>query len=175
MKKILKKCMWKVDSAFLYVSSIALFVATILSVVNAILRSAGQGGFAWSDEACVILMIFMVFLAQPLLEGEDQNLSIGILDNIIKKPSGRKILQVIRGAVIIGILGYLLGFCFQVIEKAVRFNYRTSVLQLPRYILYACIAIAFIMIIVNWIVNIFFKKANEKYTDTLAEDEEGQP
>ena len=161
MRKAILRITRGVDNVLLLISSILLIVATFLSVINALLRAFGIGGFTWSDELTVMLLIFMVFLSQPFLEYNEKQLSVSILTSSLKTPGARKAFHVIRGIFIIGIIGYLIPFSYQVMAKAAKMNYKTTVLKWPRYILYSVIVVSFVLIVVNWIISLLCKKDEE--------------
>ncbi|MBQ9979922.1 MAG: TRAP transporter small permease subunit [Oscillospiraceae bacterium] len=171
MKKLFQKTIWRFDSLLLNISSVFLFIATLLSVINALGRFVGLGGFPWSDEGCVILLIFMVFLTQPFLEGHENQLCIGILENAIKTDKGRRILQIVRGILIIVILGFLAYECWPVVARAFKYNYLTSVLRIPRFILYACIFVSFVLMVINWIITVIFGNKEDKAAPEAKEEQ----
>ncbi|MBQ9031376.1 MAG: TRAP transporter small permease [Parasporobacterium sp.] len=161
MRKAILRVTRGVDDILLLISSILLILATVLSVINAILRAVGLGGFTWSDELTVILLIFMVFLSQPFLEYNEKQLSVSILTSSLKTPRARKVFHVIRGIFIIGIIGFLIPYSYQITARAAKMNYLTTVLKWPRFILYAVIVVSFGLIVINWIISLFFKKTGD--------------
>ena len=161
MRKLLHKTVFGFDNALLTVSAFFLLAATLLMFVNAVMRSIGLGGFTWSDELSVILTIFMVFLTQPILEYSDNQLSTGILKNIPMSEGKKVALEIIRGIIIILLIGFMLYYCWQNVQRAMQYDYLTSVLRFPRYILYTCVFVSFALIIINWVVKIFCRKRAE--------------
>ena len=157
MKKILNKSIFGFDNALMTLSSIFLFIAAIVSVINALMRATGLGGLIWSDEVSVLLMVFMVFFTQPLLEFSGSQLSIGFLDKFQKSKRVELVLETVRGVIIIIVIGYLAYYCWDTIERSMRFHMLTPVLRIPRYVLYGLMLVSFLLVIINWIIKIIGK------------------
>ena len=66
----------------IFISSIALILLFLLIVFNVITRSLGSP-FYWVDELAVYMMIWMVFLALPVLVGTNKNLSVSIISDFV--------------------------------------------------------------------------------------------
>lgn len=165
MRKLILKTMTTIDNVFTTISALFLLLATILAVLNAILRFANLGGITWAEELCTILMILLVYLAQPQLEFGKRQLAISVLQNMLKTDKSRQVLNIIQGVITIVITGVVLYYCFVVFGSAAKYNYVTSVLKIPRTLLYGCMILAYVFVILSWIVTIFAgrgKIENEK-------------
>ena len=150
----------KVNSFLLSISAFFLLIATILAVANAVVRFAHLGNLTWADEVNTILMILLVFIAQPSLEFNDKQLAISILQSTLKSQKAKTFLVILRGVVTMALTGYLLYYCIKVTSTAAKYNYVTSVLLFPRKYLYAIIIIAFALVVISWIVTILCKASS---------------
>ena len=155
MRRILNKTISSFDNALVTVSSFFFVVIALLATVNALMRSAGLGGFVWSDEVCVILTLLLVFLTQPLLEYLDKQLSVDVLDVVLKTETAKKAGVVIRGIILIAVICFISYFCWETVLRTMRLNFLTTVLRFPRYILYGCMFVSFILTIINWLIKLF--------------------
>lgn len=88
------------------VGAVLLVGCTALSFVAVLARYVVGRAFTWSDETTVILMLWFVYLSQPLIECRGEQLNLSALVDIL--PSGvNKVLEVIRSLYLIGLLGFI--------------------------------------------------------------------
>lgn len=160
MREKIAKLTERVDGVLLLISALLLLIATALAVVNAVVRFARLGNITWAEELNTIFMIMLVFIAQPALEYKDKQLSIGILQSVLKSEKAKRFFIILRGVITMGIVGYLLFFCIKVTGNAIKYNYVTSVLFFPRKYLFGCIIVSYIVLILSWLVTIFCKGGN---------------
>ena len=170
MKRVLNKTILSFDNALLTVSAVFYLVATMLATINAIMRALGMGGFAWTDESCVILNLFVVFLTQPILEFSDRQLSVEFLDNVVKNKAAKEILAVIRSVIIIAVVVFISHFCWETVQRSMSLNFLTSVLRIPRYLLYGCMFASFVLTVVNWAIKMFGMFAGDGKSSIGGED-----
>jgi len=154
MRKAILKAIDRINNALLTISAVFLLTATLLAVINAITRFADLGGITWAEELSTLLMILLVYLAQPQLELRKKQLTISILQNALKSKKARQILSIVQGVVIMAITGFVLFYCFKVFDNAAKYNYITSVLHIPRTVLFGCMIVAYITVIISWLVTI---------------------
>lgn len=160
MRKAILKSFDQINNALLTISAVFLLTATLLSVINAIIRFADLGGITWTEELSTLLMILLVYLAQPQLEFRKKQLTIGILQSALKSKLARQILNIVQGVIIMAITGFVLFYCFRVFGNAAKYNFITSVLHIPRTILFGCMIVAYITVIISWLVTIFANHGN---------------
>lgn len=77
-----KKIINIVNGFQIFISGMALIVLFLLIVFNVITRSLGNP-FYWVDELAVYMMIWMVFLALPVLVSTNKNLSVSIISDFV--------------------------------------------------------------------------------------------
>lgn len=77
-----KKIINIVNGFQIFISGIALIIVFLLIIFNVITRSLGNP-FYWVDELAVYMMIWMVFLALPVLVSTNKNLSVSIISDFI--------------------------------------------------------------------------------------------
>ena len=160
MRKKIVSLTDKLDGVLLLISALFLLAATILAVANAIVRFARLGNITWAEELNTLLVIILVFLAQPALELNDNQLVIGILQGALKSQNAKRFFVILRGVITMAIIGFLLFYCIRVTGTAAKYNYVTSVLFVPRKYLYGCIIVAFAITLISWLVTIFCRNGN---------------
>jgi TRAP-type C4-dicarboxylate transport system permease small subunit len=79
-----KKIINIVNGFQIFISGLALIILFLLIVFNVITRSLGSP-FYWVDELAVYMMIWMVFLALPVLVSTRKNLSVSILSDFVSE------------------------------------------------------------------------------------------
>jgi len=142
------------------VSALLLGVSTLMTFLNAVLRRGFSFSFVWSEEFCTYCIVIGVFLALPFLEVHDNQLSIGLLNSIIKNKKVLKGIFLLRGAVII-VVSYIVGiYGVAAAQAAVQAHTETYVLRWPKSILYFIAVAGFWMAIVAWIT-IFLNKGDK--------------
>lgn len=145
-----------IRKGFFIVSATFIALASAIAAINAILRFMGVG-FGWADELYNYLVVLMVYLALPQLEGTGDQLCISAIDSWVKGKIGKKILNIFRQIVTGGTLVILVYYGIQVMLKAFSRNQVTYILMLPKGILYAIatlgLAVAVIMLLVLLICN----------------------
>jgi TRAP-type C4-dicarboxylate transport system permease small subunit len=161
------KIVEKIDSILLTISSIFLLITTVLAVCNAIIRFGRLGNLTWAEELNTILMILLVYAAQPALEMNNKQLVIGILQSSLKSEKAKRFFTILQGIIKIAFTGILLFYSYKVVGTAAKFNYVTSVLFFPRKYLYGFMFVSYVTIILSWLVNIFCKhgKLGEEAVD----------
>ncbi len=139
------------------ISVVFITIATALAAVNSILRFVGVG-FPWADELYVYLIVLMVYLALPQMEGAGDQLCISAIDSWIKGEKGKKILNYFRQIVTCGALTLLAYYGMQVMIKAFTRKQLTYILMLPKGILYAIAVISIAAAIFALLVIMIFNK-----------------
>ena len=153
-----------VRRGFFVVSAAFIAVASALAAVNAILRFMGIG-FGWADELYIYLVVLMVYLALPQLEGTGDQLCISAIDSWVKGKVGKKVINYFRQLVTGAALVTLAYYGLQVMIKAFSRNQLTYILMLPKGILYA---IAVLSIVVAVIVILIIMICNKGEFDDVA-------
>ncbi len=140
-----------IRKAFFAVSAVFIALASALAAINAILRFAGMG-FGWADELYVYLVVLMVYLALPQLEGTGDQLCISAIDMWVKGTVGKKILNYFRQIVTSIALCGLAYYGFKVMLKAFARNQKTYILMLPKGMLYGVAVISLIVAVAMLVI-----------------------
>ena len=135
-----------------YIGALFIFLSTLLAAINAILRFTIGAGFPWSEELCSYFVVMLVFICIPYLEYSDKQLSIGVLNSILKNKTAKKVITIIRGLFTLGFLAVLVYLGVEVAQKAFDRETVTFVLQIPRFILYSIVTAFFALAIISWII-----------------------
>lgn len=140
-----------VRRAMFMISGIFIGLATALAAMNAILRFFGMG-LGWADEMYVYLVVLMVYIGLPQLEGTGDQLCITAIDSWVKNPIGQRILNYIRGIITSVALCVIAYYGFNVMLKAFKRNQLTYILQLPKGVLYGIVMLCLFITVIVWLV-----------------------
>jgi len=146
-----------IRKVFFIISAGFITAATALAAVNAILRFLGVG-LAWADELYIYLVVLMVYLALPRLEGAGDQLCITAIDSWVKGEKGKRILNYFRQVITTAALIVLSYYGFQVMLKAFVRNQVTYILMIPKGILYLIAAVSIVVTILALLVVIICSK-----------------
>lgn len=107
--------------------------------------------------------VIIMYLMQPRLEYEDQQLSIAILDEKLKNnPIARRIIFYIRGGVTLFIYILLIKAGFDVVRVNAGTQSATPIMHLPYAVLYSIVIVLMILVIVYWVFHFFLKDWREE-------------
>ncbi|HEY8529359.1 MAG TPA: TRAP transporter small permease subunit [Paenibacillaceae bacterium] len=152
------KIVGRINNSLVAISGLFLAVSVTFCTINALGRYLFNFYFPWADEFNIFLIVFLVFLTQPWLETRDDQLKIGVLDNMVKNGTVLRVIYVIRGIVTMAIFGVLVRYGVFVVENTYASKVVTYMLQIPRYTLYAATTAIFCWIILVWLAMIFLNK-----------------
>jgi TRAP-type C4-dicarboxylate transport system permease small subunit len=152
------KIVGRINNSLVAISGLFLAVSVTFCTINALGRYLFNFYFPWADEFNIFLIVFLVFLTQPWLETRDDQLKIGVLDNMVKNGTVLRVIYVIRGIVTMAIFGVLVRYGVHVVENTYASKVVTYMLQIPRYTLYAATTAIFCWIILVWLAIIFLNK-----------------
>ena len=150
------KGLYAVNKVFFAVSIACLAASTILAAVNAIARKIpGIGGFTWAEEMATYFCVLMLFIGVAYLELTNKQLTIGIIDNIVKNERARLILsqalRIFRGLLTIFLLSYVLRYGFVVVESLWQGQVLTFALRVPKVYFFIPMLLGFGMTILCWV------------------------
>jgi len=148
----------RINSSLVSVSALFLAVSVTFSTLNALGRYFFNFHYPWADEFNSFLIVFAVFLTQGWLERRDDQLTIGVLENVVKNRLVLRAVFVLRGIVTMAIFGIFVRYGIFMVENAYASQVVTFMLQIPRYILYAITTAIFCWIIVVWLSMILSNK-----------------
>ena len=140
----IRRFMFMVSGAFIG-------LATALAALNALLRFFGLG-LGWADEMYVYLVVLMIYIALPQLEGTGDQLCITAIDSWVKNPKAQRALNYIRGIITSAALCTIAYYGFNVMVKAFKRNQLTYILQLPKGVLYGIVMLCLFITVIVWLV-----------------------
>jgi TRAP-type C4-dicarboxylate transport system permease small subunit len=153
-------------------SMIFLCICTLTAFVNTVMRYIFLSPLRWSEELCVISLVFMVYFSLPRLEHQNEHLSMTALYNIFP-PVLKKIVNTLRSLVTIGIVSWLGKAGIDVVRRNFVSETYTQVLDLPYGLIYAVIPLAFLVILIVRLLNITAKNPGEVLRDNSNNKMEG--
>src|SRR5690606_33098602 len=104
------KIVGRINNSLVAISGLFLAVSVTFCTINALGRYLFNFYFPWADKFNIFLIVFLVFLTQPWLETRDDQLKIGVLDNMVKNGTVLRVIYVIRGIVTMAIFGVLVRY-----------------------------------------------------------------
>ena len=158
--KICRSTVSKVTGFLFTISSILLGGVTLLTFINSVLRRFFSTSLVWSEELSTYCIVLALFLSLASLELRDEQLCIGIMNNIIKNKIVLKCLFILRGVVTAAIC-FLVGMHgLTAAQAAARAQLQTFILRWPLAALYYITVGAFWLAVVSWIT-IFINKGEK--------------
>lgn len=160
--KALRKIADKVLDIITLLAGYVLASAVILYTINCFMRYCLKAPMAWPEEYCTYFVVFMVYLLQCRLEFKGEELTIGLIDNQLKKSKAlRRIIFYVQALITIGIYGYLYYVGMEVVKKQYQYATVTPIMKIPYGVYFNLINICLVIVIVFWIVNLLTKDLDE--------------
>lgn len=150
MKTIVKGSWW-IGRVLMAVSAAFIGMSAVLATYNALARMFASG-VPWAEELCSYLVVLMVYLSIPFLEFTGDQLCITAIDSIVKKRSGQRILNYLRGILTGASMLMLSYYGYEVMLKAFKRNQLTYTLNIPKGYLYAIAAGCLFITVLLWLV-----------------------
>ena len=144
-----------------FIAGVLIFFSTILSTVGAAARYIFKAPIIWGTELSLFCVIGMVYLAMPVLEYENNQLTISAILKWVKTEKGRKILVYIRGIITIATSAIISYYGFTISLRTISRNILTPTLGFNKGIFYLIVSICFAISVLVWIV-IFIRKGEYK-------------
>ncbi len=152
------KVIKKTNNALLLISALFIAFSTALATVNAFIRYFADFNLVWSEELATYLIVIAVFIAQPFLEHNNDQLRITFIDSLVENENIQKFFYIAQGVVTIFIMFLLVRYGIVTVKATYLAKAVTYILQFPRYILFAITTGAFVLVTISWISNLIFKR-----------------
>ena len=157
--KRIQKIMDHLNKAVNGIAMISLSVCTLTAFVNTFARYILNHPFRWSEELCVLTLVWLVFCSLPYLEQENDHLNMTVLYNALPE-KGRLVVNLLRSSITALLAGFLAKIGMDVVMRNYSLNINTQVFNWPYWIIYMIIPIVFILIIPTRLVNPTLKDLN---------------
>lgn len=138
----LKKVERALDKFFeggFYLCGILLAILLTLCFFNVALRLMNQP-LSWSDEAMRFLMIWMAFLACPVLINRNEHLVVDLVATVFRKEAMRKRMYFIGNVMLLAFLIFLFFPCVELVMK--NMISKSSAMRIPMGYIYLCIPVS---------------------------------
>ena len=156
MKNVISKTITAITLTSDAISVIFLVICTVLAVLNTFMRYVLKMPIRFSEELCVISLIWMVFASLPLLERDNEHLNMTALYNVLSKKI-QNVLNILRSLLTIAVAAWLFSAGIVVVIRNYSMNTNTQVLNLPYGLVYVMVPIAFALIVLVRLANISIK------------------
>ncbi len=130
----------------------AMFAAVFaIFVLKVVMRYAAGDALAWADELCVVLFIWIIFLANAALVPDRQQISFDLLYRHAS-PRWQRVIGVLRAVLVAGVFAAALPGALDYI--AFLWRERTPVLQWRLDAVYACFGVFMVAVILRRVVTL---------------------
>lgn len=157
-------CICMVTDSF---SMIMLCICVASAFANTIFRYVFNAPIRWSEELCVITLIWMVYVSQPSLENSNNQLCMTAAYNAFPKKL-KDIINVLRSVVTVFVSYIIVKTGWQLVQRNFDLNINTQVFDWPYGIIYFVIPLSFAIVIIVRLADIH---AKNKENDLIAEDD----
>jgi TRAP-type C4-dicarboxylate transport system permease small subunit len=138
---------------FLEIISVILLIAcTINGFVNVIARYVFAKPFAWSEEMGVLMMVWIVYLFQGVLEIQNDQLRLTVLYNVVGK-KGHYVINTFRTILTIVMSCFIVVSGIGIVARNYALKVATQALNFPVWIAFLSIPVAFALVIIIRIID----------------------
>lgn len=155
--KVISKIMTGLTHVLEFLAGVMILFSTLLSTIGVFCRYVLKAPIVWSTELCLFAVIGMVYLAMPVLEYQNDQLTISAILKWVKGEKGRKILVFIRGIITIITSAVISYYGFVIAFRSISRNILTPTLRFNKGYFYLLVAICFAISVLVWLV-IFLRK-----------------
>ena len=146
--------------------SFGILLATILVLVNVVLRQMGSG-LTWSEELIRFIIIWITFIGMSVCSKDNDHMSIEFIAEMLNGKANKLLMAFIYLlALILGIM--LTWYSFQLFLFSLDTAQVTPGLDVPFYFIYLIIPISGVLLIIRYIQQLI-KLFNKKQTDNQLE------
>jgi len=160
----LKKAIDKVISTIVIASDVfaitSLVICTLTAFVNTVMRYIFKMPINFSEELCVLTLIFLVFSSLLRLERDNEHLNMTVLYNVFPEKV-QDVVNVVRSIVTI-VLSVCLSYAgFVVVNMNFINNTRSQVLDWPYGVVYLIIPVTFALIALIRLANVRIRNCGD--------------
>jgi len=148
-----KKLKWFFDNLEYILSMICMGVMMTLLFIQVVSRYVFRHSFAFTEEIAVILFILSVYIGAIGGTRRGQHLKIELLTNYLPE-KGKVVCQILSDIVFIVVNFFLIYGSASVVMNLMNYGMRTPITRLPKWIPYAVIPIALVLISVRLVQDI---------------------
>jgi TRAP-type C4-dicarboxylate transport system permease small subunit len=134
------------------ISIVLLIGCTINGFINVIARYLFAKPFAWSEEMGVLMMVWIVYLSQGVLEIQNDQLRLTVLYNVVGK-KGHHVINTFRTILTIVMSCYIVVSGVGIVARNYALKVATQALNFPVWIAFLSIPVAFALVAIIRIVD----------------------
>lgn len=166
--KPLRAIVIKATSLLEIICVFMLCVCTLSAFIGVVMRYLLNRPFNWIEEVSALSLCWLVFLFQPKLENEYNQLSMAVFFN--SRGRGYKnFVRILQSILTIGLGGYLFYHAVLIVRMNIATHQITPALEMPWWILYMIMPLSFaglvIIHLIKLITNDFLPPAEQKKED----------
>lgn len=163
--KLLKKVDGYLDKFFrvlYYIAGYLLMLLLAVCAANVVTRTAGHP-LAWADELQRFIMIWMTFLAAPVLIVKKEHLVVDLVATFVRSEKARRIMYLTGNLILLVFVVYFTGPCIELVAK--NMIAKSAAMRIPMGYVYLCMPVGMILCAVGQLKNIlaeFQKEGKEE-------------
>lgn len=149
------------------ISILLLIACTLNGFVNVIARYIFAKPLAWSEELGVLMMIWIVFLSQGILEIQNDQLRLTILYNVVGT-KGRYVINTFRTILTTAMSCLIVSAGIGIVTRNYVLKVTTQALNFPLWIAFMSLPVAFVLVLAIRIMDpwlLFSGEAGRKESD----------
>jgi TRAP-type C4-dicarboxylate transport system permease small subunit len=164
--KTFRKTVSSICKASDSISMIMLCVCVSSAFLNTVFRYVFNAPLRWSEELCVITLIWMVYISLPSIERTNNQLCMTALYNMFPQKI-KDIVNILRSIVTVFICYIVTKTGWALVERNFELKINTQVFNWPYGIIYFIIPLCFALIIIVRISDVRARiGTNEEFTDS---------
>ena len=148
----------RIEEIFL---SISILIATLLVLINVILRLMGLG-LTWSEELIRYLLIWVTFIGMSVCAKENTHMSIEFIPQLLKG-AAYKVLMFIVYVIAIIFSVMLIWYSFKLVDFSAQSNQVSPGLGIPIAIVYFVIPFSGCLVLIRYIQQIILLFSNNRH------------
>ncbi|RFU70503.1 TRAP transporter small permease [Peribacillus saganii] len=152
----------RIENVFI---SVSILIATLLVIVNVVLRVMGSG-LTWSEELIRYFLIWVTFVGMSTCARDNEHMSIEFIPQMLKGTAQKIVLAIIYAVgLVFSIL--LIWYSYQLVNFSLQTGQVTSGLGIPISVIYFIIPISGILVAIRYLQQLIKLFSNKGLENTL--------
>jgi C4-dicarboxylate transporter DctQ subunit len=152
MKKI-RRFMDCTNKSANIIAAISLLMCVSSAIVNVIARYLFNRPFKWSEEFCVITLVWMVYCSLPHLEQNNENLNMTAFYNYLPRKV-KEFVNILCSLTVVAISVVIVKASIAIVVRNYAMKINTQVFDWPYWIIYLVIPLSFALFIPTCLANL---------------------
>lgn len=147
----MRKVFDKIEEVVAFVS---LFVMTLITFINVIMRQFGGLSLSFTEEISVNMFVLVTLMGTSIAAKRREHLGVtAVFDRF--SPSVRKACRVFALSLTVVYLGIIIGYGIRMVNGEILLNQKTPTMQWPEWIFGSFIVIGAVLIFIRYLLRLF--------------------